>query len=169
MINAPYLRGLGFFAILGGGARILSSFIPWTGESAPLEAFYFGIDLCLLFGLMGFYSAIGAKLGLAGFAGFLIAASGVAFITGPDGVAFGVDIYNTGVAIIAAGLAILSAMLLIRRIARSAALLWLTAIAASIIGGALGHQDLGFTISGVAFGAAFVAAGIVTMREASSA
>ncbi len=166
MFDSRNLRVLGLLAVLGGGVRIVTSFISWDDASASLEALALGIDLCLLFGLTGFYFAFSARLGPIGFIGFLIAASGIAIITGPDGDAFGVDIYQAGVAIIAAGLAILSAILLIRRIAPFTAMLWLASIAAAIVGGALGYPNEGFIAAGVAFGAGFGVAGIATMRSA---
>jgi len=166
MIDSAYLRILGLLAILGGGVRIVTSFVPWVDGSLALEAVALGIDLCLLFGLTGFYVAFSARLGAAGFVGYLVAASGIALIAGPDGEAFGIDIYQAGVAVIAAGLAVLSLILLIRRIAPPAALLWFGAIAAAVGGGALGYPGQAFAVAGAAFGAGFVAAGFSTMRQA---
>lgn len=161
---SAHMKVFAALAAAGGAMRVIASFMPWTPENAGLEAFYLAIDLALLFGLTGFYLAVAGRTGIAGLAGYLVAASGIALIVGPDGTAFGIDLYQAGVVVIALGLVILSAALLLAREARLAAALWLVAIAAAPAGAALGQPGFGFAVAGVLFGAAFIVAGLHAWR-----
>lgn len=167
MNDVLLFRVLGLAAIAGGGLRIASAFVPWAPNLAWLEAFYLVIDLLLLLGLMGFYFACRARLGVMGFIAFAISESGIAFILGPDGVAFGIDIYATGVLVITIGLTLLSLAILARRgapwwIAAS----WIGAAVAGAGGAAAGQAELGFFAGGILFGLGFVAAGVATFDAA---
>lgn len=162
----PYLRVFGIFAIAAGLARIASSFIDWRESGGALEAFALAIDLGLLFGLTGFWLAHAKELGPFGLAAYLVAASGIALITGPDGTAYGVDVYETGVTIIGLGLAFLGAVILARGVdARLGAIAWLLAVAASVGGGAIGKPEEGFMAAGIIFGAGFVFAGMTVLAK----
>lgn len=157
------IRVFGVMAVLGGGARVVSSFIPWTPDSAWLEALYFFIDINLLFGLFGFYFTYGVRLGAAGFVAFLIAASGIAFITGPDGQSFGVDVYRSGVAVIAVGLGVFSLLLLLQKIRPFLPpACWVGSFLIAGLGGPVGFPNQAFVIGGVLFGLGFVFAGLST-------
>jgi hypothetical protein len=160
-LNAPY-RLLGAVAIAAGLARVASTFLPWKAGDAGLEAFALAIDIGLLLGLSGFYFRHAAKLGVVGLLGYAVAASGIAFITGPDGEAFGVDTYETGATVIGLGLLVLSVMLLLRKVAPIAGLAWIAAVAASLAGSAAGQAELGFAVAGVLFGLGFASAGFAT-------
>jgi hypothetical protein len=164
--NAFPFRAFGILAVTGGAARLVASFVPWQENSLLLEAFYLTIDLCLLFGLTGFYVLHAGSLGAAGFVAYLIWGSGIALIAGPDGEAFGANIYQAGVGVIAVGALLLSGLLLMRRISpRAAPLCWLGAVAVSAIGAATGFADIGFAVGGVLFGAGYIAAGAWQIRQ----
>lgn len=151
-------------AVLGGGARIVSSFIPWTPDNTWLEVFYLFIDINLLFGLIGFYLIYGIRLGAAGLAAFLIAASGIAFITGPDGESFGVDSYQTGVAVISVGLGAFSLLLLWRRVRPFLPpACWIGSFVIGGLGGPAGFPEQAFFVGGVLFGLGFLFAGLSTL------
>ena len=153
-------------AVLGGGARIISSFIPWTPDNTWLEAFFLFIDINLLFGLIGFYFTYGLRLGALGLAAFLIAASGIAIITGPDGESFGVDVYQTGVAVIAAGLSAFSLLLLLQRVRPFLPpACWVGSVVIGGLGGPAGFPDQAFLVGGVLFGLGFLLAGLSTLKE----
>src|SRR5262245_34760419 len=158
-------RALGAAAVLGGLLRVVSAFIPWRPDSAPLELFYLVIDLALLFGLMGIYLAHRSRLGVLGFAGFVIAESGIASIVGPDTTSFGINGYAVGVVLIMSGLALLSIAMLVRREGSPwGPACWLGAIVVGGIGAAAGRADLGFAGGGIAFGLGFVVAGAALWR-----
>lgn len=162
----PFARVFGLLAIAGGLARIATTFlVGWSAGSAQAEALALAIDFALLFGLTGFYFANAARLGLIGLAGYLLAASGIAFIFGPDGAAFGIDVYQTGVMAIGIGLIILSIPMLISGVARPAAALWIASAASSILGDVIGRGAEGFALAGVLFGAGFAAAGWSLLRR----
>ncbi|MCG8403325.1 MAG: hypothetical protein MJA84_17270 [Firmicutes bacterium] len=167
MTTATLIRLAGLAAILGGALRIVSAFIPYVPDSAPLEAFYLVIDLALLFGLIGVYARVAGRLGGVGLAGFVVAAGGIAGIVGPDPVAFGIATYQVGVVAISMGLVVLAGqMLRVRAGGRVAPGLWLSAVAVGLLGGAVGWPQAGFVVAGVLFGGGFVAAGWRAWRRA---
>ncbi len=158
-------RVLGGAAVLGGALRIASAFVPWEQNLAWLEAFYFVIDVALLFGLMGVYFAQHARLGIAGFAAFALAETGIASIVGPDGMAFGLDVYQLGVFAISIGLAVLGiVMLMVRAGSAIAAACWIGALLVGLGGTLASMPEAGFVAGGVLFGLGFVVAGAALVR-----
>jgi hypothetical protein len=154
---------LGGAAIVGGVLRAGSSFVPsglW-GTDPGIELLALVIDVALLFGLMGVFFAARARLGWAGFAAFALAETGIASIIGPDTAAFGIDTYLAGVHAISIGLALLGAVILIKRAgSTAAALCWIASLAVGAGGGAVGQGELGFLLGGLLLALGFVAAGI---------
>ncbi len=161
----PYQRLFGVAAIIGGALRMGGNFIPWRAGDPALEAFAATIDLLLIFGLSGLYFQNASRLGALGLIGFVITISGLAFITGPDGVFHGIDIYSTGVVVIGAGLVILSLSLLKNAIASPAAIAWIGAAATQVGGWTFGAPALGFLAAGFLFGLGFVFAGFALVRR----
>ena len=148
-------------AILGGALRIVSSFIPYEANSAPLEALYGVIDVCFVFALIAIYIAGAEVVGLAGLAAFLLAMTGLASIVGPDAQAFGIDFYRVGALVFVIGLAGLSVQLLRARMMAPSALLWIGTLAASLVSAMLPQA---FMATGVLIGAGFVLAGVGMLR-----
>ena len=162
---APF-RLFGALALLGGAARIATTFlVDWSQPTRMTEVIALAIDFCLLFGLAGFYFANAARLGFIGLVGFLVAASGIALIFGPDGVAFGLDIYETGVGFIAIGLVVLSVAQGLAGVARPAAALWTLSAAAGVGGAFVDRAAEGFAVAGVLFGLGFMAVGVTALRR----
>ena len=151
-------RALAVFAVGGGLLRFASAFLDWTVMTTQLEAMALAIDLGLLFGLSGLYFAYAARLGVLGLAGYITAASGVAFITGPQAQFLGADTYFPGVATIAVGMVLFSIALLRCSLARIAAWLWLASAGVGVGAGMLGAVS--FVIAGALFGLGFIAAGV---------
>jgi len=148
-------------AAIGGGAlRLASPFLDWSTMTPSLELFALVVDFSLLFGLAGFYFANAERLGVTGFLSSFIAALGLASITGPDGVFYGIDVYQAGAQVIGVGLLLFGVVLVAKNIARLAGAAWILSAAASVIGGALGQGALGFQIAGVLFAVGFIAAGL---------
>lgn len=159
-------RFFGYQAIVGGVARVASSFVPWSPNNDWLEAFYFFVDINLLFGLIGFYLANAERLGRTGFSAFLITATGIVLIIGPDGTSFGVDIYQAGLAIIALGIGVFSINFLLRGGGSMfAPAIWLMSIVAVFFGAAAGFADQAYAIGGVFFGFGFIFAGLSLLQR----
>lgn len=165
MSEQSLFRVLGGAAVLGGALRIAAAFVPWEQNVAWLEALYFVIDVALLFGLMGVYFAERARLGVAGFAAFALAETGIAVIVGPDGAAFGLDVYQLGVLAIAIGLAVLGIVILMARAGSAiAASCWIGSLLVGVGATLANEPEAGFVAGGVLFGLGFVAAGAALMR-----
>lgn len=143
-------------AILGGGLRIASAFIPYRQNSAFLEALYGVVDLMLIVGLTATYLHEASRIGWPGLTSAGIAYAGLASIVGPDGFVFGIDWYQVGAGASALGMAGLGVSLLVAWRKILPALLWLavpfTAISLP--------QDWAFQAAGILFGLGFVAAGV---------
>ena len=150
--------------LLGGALRIIAVFIPYTPETAWLEALYALIDLGFLFGLIATYLAATDTLRLPGLLGFIIALSGVASIVGPDAQMFGIDFYWAGSSIFVTGLAILSADLLRASQLSLAASFWLTSAAAGIAS-TISASQFAFEIAGAALGCGFIASGLTILTQ----
>ncbi|HOZ26409.1 MAG TPA: hypothetical protein PLH23_18795 [Hyphomonadaceae bacterium] len=149
-------------AVIGGGLRIVSSFVPYEAGSATLETLYGVIDLCLLFGLLAVYVASAEVVGMFGLAMFLVALAGVASIVGPDAQAFGIDFYRVGALVFVIGLAGLSVQLVRARRMMASAALWTATPVASLASIALPQA---FLAAGICIGAGYVAAGLSLLRE----
>lgn len=148
-------------AIIGGGLRIVSTFIPYQADLAWLEALYGVIDLCLLVGLIGIYLFCAEALGTLGLVAFLVSLAGVTSIVGPDTVAFGVDFYRAGALVFVLGLAGLGIVLWARGVLRPSAALWGVTLIAAL---ASAVWPPAFMVSGLALGAGYGLAGIAIWR-----
>ncbi|MEQ1780002.1 MAG: hypothetical protein ABMA14_01490 [Hyphomonadaceae bacterium] len=148
-------------AMIGGGLRVVSTFIPYQADLAWLEALYGVIDLCLLFGLIGIYLFCAEALGTLGLIAFLVALAGVASIFGPDTPAFGIDFYRVGALVFVLGLAALGALLWSRGVLRSSAALWVVTLAAAL---ASATWPPAFMVSGLALGVGYLLAGAAIWR-----
>ncbi|MDZ4741594.1 MAG: hypothetical protein SGJ03_17085 [Alphaproteobacteria bacterium] len=167
MNDSILVRLLGASAIIGGAARIASAFGTWGLGALKLEVFYFGIDVALLFGLMGIYFAASERLGFFGFFTFVIAATGIASIVGPDTKVFGIDTYQVGVAAISLGLCLLGLWMLIQRAGSSlAGMCWVASTIVGVGGMYAGESEFGFFAGGILFGLGFVAGGVALFSNA---
>jgi len=158
-ISKQMLTGFGAAAaILGGSLRVISTFVPYTPDSPGLELLYGSVDILMLFGLMTLYASVSRLLGWTGFAGFVLAATSLASIVGPDPNRFGINFYEAGAAGLLVGLALLAGALLKHRLLQPAALLWLAALSSALIG-ILSSLTLAVTFAGLLLGLGFAAAG----------
>ena len=148
-------------AMVGGGLRIVSTFIAYQADLAWLEALYAVIDLCLLVGLIAIYLANADAVGAPGLVAFLVALAGVASIVGPDAPAFGVDFYRIGALVFVAGLAGLSVMLLRTKRLRASAWLWSATLLAGLTASV---WPPAFMASGLCLGAGYLLAGALIWR-----
>ncbi len=150
-------------AILGGLLRVGSSFIPSlpTEQGVLLEVLYLIIDVLILIGLLGVYGYQHEKAGYWGFIGFLLSLIGTAIIVGPDGSIGSVDMYTFGATMISIGLLLLAlGTWKANQLSRWVPILWVVSTVIGVGGFLMGGLALTFVIAGVAFGLAFVVAGV---------
>lgn len=167
MTPQQLFRLSGAAAIAGGLARIVSAF-PLIDDPIALEWLYTGIDVLLLFGLIGIYLARAAKLGFLGLASFAIAVASLSFIGGPDADPFGFSTYEQGAAALAIAMVAMSiAWLRANERPLTAPLLWFGSVTAVGVLGLLPAPlpDYGFMAAGILFGGGFVFAGIDLLRR----
>ena len=166
MSSEDLFRLTAWAAIIGGGLRMVSAFIPYEADNLVLESFYALTDLALLAGLVALYASRSEVLGAVGFAGFALAAAGKASIVGPDPVFHGVDLYYAGVAIVLCGLALLS-LQIIRTHAYPSwiAGLWIATPFISLGLAAAGFSELGFFAGGLTYAAGFIGGGVVLLSR----
>ena len=150
-----------YAAIAGGGLRVLASFTPPSPGDPLLELLYLLIDLFLLFGLIGIYLGRCERAGVMALSGWILAMIGLAVIAGPEGSAFGLDIYYVGAMAVLAGLSVYSLSLVRHGVRLNyAPWMWLASLGAAILSGVPAFAVIGLIASGVLFGAGFVAAGL---------
>lgn len=160
----------GVAAILAGILRAGSSFIPWEANNANLEVLAFAIDVLLLFGFMAIYLNERAQVGFAGFVTFVVAETGIASIVGPDTVAFGIDMYQVGSAVISISLALFALVMLMTRAgSQLAAVFWILSAVAGVGGTMTGQAAIGIPVAGAFFGIGFIAAGAALLSKRDAA
>lgn len=161
MTHVGLVRAGAAAAVVAGGLRIVSTFIPYEADSAPLEALYGVIDVGLLFGLVGVYVVSAEAVGVIGLVAFLAALAGVASIVGPDAQAFGIDFYRIGALVFVTGQAGLSVQLLRARRMVPSAVLWIATLAAALVTIVVPQA---FMASGLCLGLGYVLAGVGMQR-----
>jgi hypothetical protein len=156
----------GLAALVGGALRVVSA-LPLTTDPMALEWLYAGIDVLLVFGLIGIYLRRASRMGYLGLASFAVAMAGFSFIGGPDADPFGFSTYAQGAAVIAiamVGFAI--AWLRAGERPWAAPACWFGSVIAVGVLNFLPAPipDYGFMAAGVLFGAGFVGAGLALLR-----
>ena len=163
MPTATLIRLGGLAAILAGVLRVGTSFIPYSNSKpgVALELLYLIIDVLILLGLLGVYGYQNEKAGGSGFIGFLLALIGTAIIVGPDGKIGSVDRYVVSSLMISIGLSLLAfGTWKADRLPRTVPLLWVMSMVVGVGGYLIGGPTVTFVIAGLAFGLAFIVAGV---------
>lgn len=165
MNYAALYRASGLAAIAGGLLRVASSF-PLIQDPVTLEWLYTGIDVLLLFGLIGIYLARAERLGFLGLVSFGLAVAALSFIGGPDADPFGFSTYEQGAAILVIALIGLSlAWIRAGEKPLTPTFCWLgSVIAVGVLNFIPPLSDYGFAAAGVLFGLGFVLAGLPLAR-----
>ena len=151
------VRALLVIGAAGGALRIVAAFIPYTPESAALEALYAAVDVGMMLGLIGVHLRTAGRTGVAGFAFFILALATLASIVGPDPTMFGIDFYRVGASTFALALAGYAFALILARVQAPAAMLWISCALFGVIASLTGSA-LAFLAAGVALGFGFIAA-----------
>jgi hypothetical protein len=167
MKHEALYRLAGVAAIAGGFLRVFSAF-TFVQDEMTLQWLYTGIDVLLLFGLIGIYLARAERLGFLGLASFIVAVASLSFIGGPDADPFGFSTYEQGAAALAIAMVGLSiAWVSAGQRPLSAPVCWFGSV---ICIGALNFipplSQYGFMVAGILFGLGFVFAGIALLRPA---
>lgn len=168
MTPAHLFRASGAAAFTGGVLRIVSSF-PITEDRVTLEWLYTGIDVLLLFGVIGIYLARSERLGYLGLASFGVAVAALSFIGGPDADVFGFSTYQEGATTFAIAMVGLSlAWVRAGEKPLLAPVFWFASVVAAGVLGMLPAPlpNYGLTVAGILFGAGFALAGLDLMRSA---
>ena len=161
MSSAALIRCGGLAAILAGALRTAIAFLPAIEPSVALEWLYLLVDVLLLFGLLGVYAYQHAESGIWGFAGFLLAATGLESIGGPDGKIGNVDVYTAGATLIGIGLVVLAVgSWRAQKLPRYVPALWVLSTVVGMSGFLVAGSTVPFRIAGIAFGLGFVGAGV---------
>jgi hypothetical protein len=146
--------------VLGGLLRVIASFLDYNSAAEAIEVLYITTDLCLILGLIGFYSVYRQNLFWLGHLGFSIAICSIAFIAGPEAKIFGTSAYQLGSPIIGIGLLLLSINLISAKLCGLVAPFSLIAsVIIGLISTLLGNDFL-FIVTGLLFGAGFTGLGI---------
>jgi hypothetical protein len=153
----------GIAAIIGGGLRVVATFIPYAAGSAILEILYAVIDVGLLFGLIAIYLGSAEATGRLGLAGFFVSLTGLASIVGPDAPAFGVDFYQLGSAILVLGLVPLATQLVRLPDQRLTGAAWLVCAGLGLVS-AVSQSSWTFAAAGAALGTGFALGGAILLR-----
>ena len=155
----------GLTAMIGGGLRIITAFMTSPPESLPHELLWLLIDIELMAGLLALFFVARRRLGWLGNTSLAVAFLGLASILGPDTVAFGVDTYYLGAAIMGVSVALLGIAGLRTGLApRWAYAAWVAVPVLSLAGDLAGRGDLGFQAAGIAFGVGFLGVGKVLVN-----
>jgi hypothetical protein len=154
------LKLSGFAAVVGGALRMADAFTVGVLSEHTLQLLYFTTDFFFVLGLVGIYARSSASLGITGLIGFIVAILGFLIIRSSTLNFFGQGGYMFGATIVALGMAVMSAAMLIRKSgSRCAAALWLLSLALGIVGAVSGVAFAG-RAAGVVFGAGFIVAGV---------
>jgi len=159
-MDAAQLQRLGgVCAIAGGALAIASRFMPQSIDVGLREALYFAVDVFFMFGVFAIYLHSGLRTGLLGFAGFVLAATGVGSIIGPDAKFGMIDQYLLGGTVFGIGMFVLAIALLRERRQQIAAICWILTVLLGVAAYAPALSDGARFASGIAFGLGFVFAG----------
>jgi hypothetical protein len=165
MNYAALYRLSGLAALAGGSLRIATS-LPLIQDPVTLEWLYTGIDVLLVFGLIGIYLARAERLGFLGLTSFGVAVAALSFIGGPDADTLGFSTYEQGAAVLAIALIGLS-LAWIRTGERPLAptFCWIgSVIAVGVLNYIPPLSAYGMPLAGALFGLGFVLAGLALVR-----
>jgi hypothetical protein len=146
--------------VLGGLLRVIASFLDYNFSAEAIEVLYITTDLCLVLGLIGFYSVYRQSLFWLGHSGFAISICSIAFIAGPETEIFGTSAYQVGSPIIGVGLLLLSINLIS---AKLCGLVVPISLVASVIIGLISmlvSSSFLFIVTGLLFGVGFMGLGV---------
>jgi hypothetical protein len=150
----------GSAAAMGGALRIAAIFTTTMTTPQTLAWFYFLIDVLLTLGLVGWYVLRAERLGGVGLTGFVIALSAILLIRSAG--LLGAT-YQTGAALLAVGLAVMSTAALLRRDKPLLApILWLLCLMSGVA--TLAIKPVA-TAAVVLFGLGYIAAGVELLRD----
>jgi hypothetical protein len=150
---------------LGGLLRLISCFVDYETANESIEILYIATDLCLILGLIGFYSVYRTKLFWLGHLGFFVAICGLSFIAGPETEIFAASVYQIGSPIVGVGVLLLSLTLIRTNLCGFVAPVSLVASVLTGLVSMLVGGSLLLFITGALFGIGFMALAIQVWRS----
>jgi hypothetical protein len=158
--RADVIRAGGQAAVAGGLLRIATSVAPVVIESeSARQSLYFGVDLCLITGLLAFYASQNRRVGWPGSFGLAAALIGFGIIRA-NRLILSVDLYPIGSVAVACGLIVLTTASWSARISSAWLPLMFTAsLLFGIVATAVPEAGFLFVVAGVVFGSAFACMG----------
>jgi hypothetical protein len=137
-----------------------ASFIEYRSGIDALELFYIVIDIGFILGHVGFYILYRDVLVGVGRFGLILSLCGFGLIAGPEAKIFGIGIYQIGSPIIGVGILLLSIGIIRSRIVGYVAPILLGLSIFVGLGSMIQKNMMLFAVSGVLFGAGFIALGV---------
>jgi hypothetical protein len=167
MEHRTVLRLTGVAAITGAAIDVLGPAIyPRLAEPWP-HLIYVTIDLLLLFGMLGVWSATRRTVSVLGLAGFVVAVFGIMLVRTSSAKIFGESSYVIAASIWSIGMVIWSLDLArAKDLFRKSAGLWILALAVGLVGLAVKDQGLIAHLPKLAFAGGFIAAGFDLFKAA---
>lgn len=160
MDQRTVLRLTGVAAIAGAAIDVVGPAIyPRVAEPWP-HLIYVTIDLLLLFGMLGVWSATRRTASLLGLAGFVVAVFGVMLVRTSSAEIFGKASYMIAASVWSIGMVVWAIDLIRPKdLFRKASGLWILALAIGLVAAAVKDQGLISHLAKLAFAGGFVAAG----------
>ena len=171
MDDRAVLRLAGAAVVVGAVVDIVAPFLiyPRLVEPQP-HLVYVAIDLLLMIGMLGVWSASRGAASVLGLAGFVLGLLGVMLVRTSSARMFGEATYVIASSVWSIGMAVWAVDLLRARMFRLAAGLWLLALAIGLAGLAMKDHGPIAHVAKMSFIAGFIVAGIdlVRIREVRS-
>ncbi|WP_454758472.1 hypothetical protein [Caulobacter segnis] len=171
MDNRTVLRLAGAATIVGSAIDVVAPFLiyPRLVDPQP-HLIYVLIDLLLLFGMLGVWSASRRSASVLGLAGFVLALLGVMLVRTSSAEIFGAASYMIASSVWSIGMVVWAVDLLRAKVFRISAGLWIAALVIGLAGLALKDHGPIAHVAKMSFILGFIVAGIdlVRTREARS-
>jgi hypothetical protein len=167
MDQRTVLRLTGAAALTGAAIDVLGPAIyPRLAEPWP-HLIYVTIDVLLLFGMLGVWSAARRAASVLGLVGFVVAVFGVMLVRTASAEIFGKASYMIAASIWSIGMVVWSVDLArAKDLFRKSAGLWILALAVGLVGLAVKDQGLIAHLPKLAFAGGFIAAGFDLFKAA---
>ncbi|USQ96476.1 hypothetical protein [Caulobacter sp. RL271] len=165
MQRRAMLRLAGVAAIVGAAIDIVAPFLIYPRLTDPWpHLVYVAIDLLLLFGMLGVWSASGRKANVLGLGGFVLALLGVMLVRTSSAEIFGAASYVIASSVWSIGMVVWGIDLLRAKLFRIPAILWIAALVIGLVGIVLKDHGPVAHVAKMSFIVGFILAGLDLIR-----